>query len=488
MNGILTICAVLAVTSMMPIIPRNAPLDRVIPNLEARILERPDDARAYYSLGRAHALAFATKRDSIRVYQFGDRFEPLPPDAHDFRGGKKSEPGDPIAPEALKVHLRESVDNLVKAIRLRREARFYLALGSILETASADRVALNPGLVTNWKVFGGARDTYVDNIPDADRTRVVRARVLGGVLDPAVSQSFAEPTVSALWDARSSSKGKRLEVILDILNEFWQDQTADAYFIAFSLSLASEAKFDNRPWGSTGLRISVESGESFLRVTDNERGRSRDATRRAIARSAVAELSKQQQSGGITPIIFPLGNEECLADLIDEEASVAFDMNGTGLPQRWTWVRPSAGLLVWDPAETGEVTSGRQLFGSVTWWIMFDDGYQALDALDDDRDRFLSGDELKGISVWIDFDSDATADDGEVIPVQMFGVAKIATFASSFQDGIFSNYAGILFDDGRQKPTFDWVAKPSPDQEAAAFDAQPSPVETMTRLDGGQIP
>ena len=73
----------------------------------------------------------------------------------------------------------------------------------------------------------------------------------------------------------------------------------------------------------------------------------------------------------MTPIIVPLSDKVTeLSDLVNEGASVAFALDGTSRPQRWSWVRPTAGLLVWDPDGLGRITSGRQLFGSVTWWLL----------------------------------------------------------------------------------------------------------------------
>ena len=45
---------------------------------------------------------------------------------------------------------------------------------------------------------------------------------------------------------------------------------------------------------------------------------------------------------------------------------------------------------------------GLQLFGSVTWWLFWEDGYAPLAALDDNHDGRLEGAELKGIAIWFD--------------------------------------------------------------------------------------
>ncbi|MEE2775232.1 MAG: hypothetical protein VYE73_00470 [Acidobacteriota bacterium] len=43
-------------------------------------------------------------------------------------------------------------------------------------------------------------------------------------------------------------------------------------------------------------------------------------------------------------------------------------------------------MVVWDPEQDGRVESGLEFFGSVAFWLFFDNGYQALSTLDDDAD------------------------------------------------------------------------------------------------------
>ncbi|MBT3202234.1 MAG: hypothetical protein HN350_20220, partial [Phycisphaerales bacterium] len=51
--------------------------------------------------------------------------------------------------------------------------------------------------------------------------------------------------------------------------------------------------------------------------------------------------------------------------------AVRFDLDGDGRAQSWPWVKPTTGILVWDPSGQGRITSGQQLFGSVTIWMFF---------------------------------------------------------------------------------------------------------------------
>jgi len=65
---------------------------------------------------------------------------------------------------------------------------------------------------------------------------------------------------------------------------------------------------------------------------------------------------------------------------------VTFESGGDGVARSWPWVRADTALLVWDPRGAGRIDSGRQLFGSATWWLLWPSGYRALEALDDDGD------------------------------------------------------------------------------------------------------
>ena len=144
--------------------------------------------------------------------------------------------------------------------------------------------------------------------------------------------------------------------------------------------------------------------------------------------------------------------------LADESApGVGFDLVGDGSQDRWRWVTPRAAFLVWDGGGTGRVTSGRQLFGNSTWWVMWRNGYEPLAALDDDRDGTLAGRELAGLAVWHDRDVDGISSPGEVRPVADWGITGIACAPSTATAGCPAHPAGIRFRDGGTRPSFDWI-------------------------------
>ncbi|MHC4645461.1 MAG: hypothetical protein ACYTBJ_08160, partial [Planctomycetota bacterium] len=166
----------------------------------------------------------------------------------------------------------------------------------------------------------------------------------------------------------------------------------------------------------------------------------------------------------ITPIIFSLEKHTSLADLLAANTRVDFDLDGDGVSELWPWVKSTTGILVWDPEATDVIRSGRQMFGSVSWWLFFEDGYHALDALDDSRDGVLTGSELEGIRVWFDRDGDGKSGKGEVVSLRHLQIVSISTNASGQNCGCPMSAAGIRLSDGRTLPTYDWLASPVADK------------------------
>jgi hypothetical protein len=165
--------------------------------------------------------------------------------------------------------------------------------------------------------------------------------------------------------------------------------------------------------------------------------------------------------GRITPIVFPLDRDRELESLLDGTRTAVFDLDGDLEAERWPWVRPDTGILVWDPDGKGRITSGRQLFGTATWWMLWRDGYAAMDGLDDDRDGRLEGEELDGLAVWRDANGNGVSENGEVVPVSAVGIVSLET--RPLLRGIDgpSHPRGVRFSDGRVLPTFDWITEPA---------------------------
>lgn len=161
---------------------------------------------------------------------------------------------------------------------------------------------------------------------------------------------------------------------------------------------------------------------------------------------------------GMTPILVPLEDHLPLKDLVNPTAGVAFDLDGSGIVRRWGWITPKAAWLVYDPTEQGKITSGLQLFGNVTFWVFWRNGYEALRALDDDGDGLLTGDELRGLALWEDRDNNGISAPDEVIPLAVAGVTALSTESVRHESGIPYSPSGVGFLDGSFRPTYDWMA------------------------------
>ena len=164
----------------------------------------------------------------------------------------------------------------------------------------------------------------------------------------------------------------------------------------------------------------------------------------------------------ITPIAVPLADGLTAADLEAPDARVTFDVDGSGLGREWSWITPKAAWLVHDPRRDGRISSGRQLFGNVTFWMFWNNGYAPLAALDDNRDGILTGNELAGLALWRDANGNGVAEPAEVEPLSVYGIVALSckwqTLNGQAEQIAFSPN-GVVFQDGKTRPTFDLVLK-----------------------------
>ena len=161
----------------------------------------------------------------------------------------------------------------------------------------------------------------------------------------------------------------------------------------------------------------------------------------------------------VTPILVPLVSNARLHDLVDANAAVTFDPDGSGLPRKWGWITPKAGWLVFDPNGQGHITSGLQMFGNVTFWIFWRDGYDALRSLDDDNDGVLRGSELRGIAIWQDRNGNGVSKPEEVRAATEWDITEISCSGETDSNGISSCTRGVTFRNGETRPTYDWIAE-----------------------------
>src|SRR5262249_40859948 len=119
----------------------------------------------------------------------------------------------------------------------------------------------------------------------------------------------------------------------------------------------------------------------------------------------IADINKKKEHVGkvfraVTPIVVALKPDLKQQDMM-KRTSVRFDLDGNGERINQYWPAADAGWLVYD-VTGGRITSGLEFFGPSTFWIFWRDGYEALRALDDDRNGCIDGEERRGLAIWQD--------------------------------------------------------------------------------------
>lgn len=204
--------------------------------------------------------------------------------------------------------------------------------------------------------------------------------------------------------------------------------------------------------------ITAEAARSLIPLLDKDKDKEEIRT----LHERIEKLKKLPRP--ISPIVIPLRDGLTARELEDHSANVSFDADGTGFQKRWTWISKDLGWLVNDPHHTGKVTSALQFFGNVTFWMFWENGYQALGALDDDRDGMLAGKELEGLAIWQDINGNGISERGEVKPLAEWGIVAISCeYVTDMNrpDRIAYSPRGVFFRDGSTRPTYDIILRPA---------------------------
>jgi hypothetical protein len=434
------------------------PVERLLNNVTKYIKEHPQDAQGYYVLGRLHSMSFAKGTESLEVVpeknQEGRDNSSLPgfaPSQSILIG----RPAESKINEEARNHLKKSIRNYRKATDLdSRQALPFLGLGWVLEQGS------------QWALELGAPpgEEPTAETPTQEREHFsALVRHLGAAIIEERQRAFnelkseLEEALPILLETRRSKAPFILAGVERLLSFYWKERALAAYRQAYTLALSHDLeKKQSGPEADSA--VSLEAGQGIVRILKS-RGPSQDEQREIdLLQKSIAALKNRPRA--ITPIIFPLTIGNVLEDLLANGRFVSFDLDGRGEPSLWPWVHSATGILVWDPEESGRIESGLQLFGSVTWWMFWKDGYQPLAALDDDGDGWLSGAELQGIGVWRDGNGNGISESGEVVPAQSFEITRVAVRASRVEAGVPFNPRGIYLSDGTALPTYDWIPVP----------------------------
>ncbi len=397
--GVCSLVVILSLPAYSKFARRNiedVPIERLVSNLHDYLKEHPKEAEAHYTFGRVCSMAYARNTKTLPADIKGWDAKPNPyPKLDIFDRYPKQE----ALPSSKEKPTSAKLQYLHLAIK-----HYHIAT----TLKSDDEYAW---LGYAWTVEQGS--LFADKLP-------------------------------APFDSKKRVAGKIQ----------WREEALKAYRKVYKEN-AVEGKRGNMSFPDPA----VEAGESILRIQ-----KTRTALLNAEEKAEVATITQslpdlRKRPGYITPIIFPLSTNTSFQHLTSTSKRVSFDLMGDGILRKWSWVTPDAGLLVWNPKRTQRITSGYQLFGTVTWCIIWKNGYEPLARLDNDHNGWLEGRELEGIGVWQDKNGNGKCEAGEVKTLNQLGIVRIAVRGQRNIEGVLTHPQGIIKRDGTILPTYDWIAK-----------------------------
>ena len=213
-----------------------------------------------------------------------------------------------------------------------------------------------------------------------------------------------------------------------------------------------EKRFAGPGWHS----VVAEASGYLTPLLDPEK----DQKELATLRQRIQYLRKISRA--VTPIAVPLSDGLEVADLTDLKARVLFDADGSGERDRWSWITRDAAWLVYDQKGDGQVTSALQLFGSVTFWLFWNNGYEALATLDDDADGRLTGKELRHLALWRDANENGVSEQGELTSLSDAGITSLSCRRQSHASPHCKAFSpkGMTLRNGTTRPTYDLILYP----------------------------
>lgn len=389
----------------MPAMPGRIPGDRLIANLSQHLKKDPNDAQLYYLIGRAHYATFSLsvenewlKKGYVEVFNA----ETSTPSFFSPYGN--------IYPWNQKSAVKDTADN-------RRH---------ISEAMRNLQIAIN-----------------MSERPTKSTTKVS-------------DLGLAHLTLACTFESGAllATKLKLSAPYSDLkTTQQWRAKAANEYLLAFQKSIKEDSKIKYQPIFGLDTLVAYEAGNSFLRLQPK-------AKQSKQVKAQIRKLERIPRSGAVTPLILDISETKSLSSLLNPSQKAHFDLDGSGRKQTYNWVQPSTAFLVWDPYNEGKITSGRQLFGNATWWMLWANAYEALNALDDNHDGWLNGKELKGLALWYDRNGNGKSDAGEVISIEKTEIKGLKTSFDGREGDSFVSSSGVQLKNGQLLPTYDWVTTP----------------------------
>jgi len=110
----------------------------------------------------------------------------------------------------------------------------------------------------------------------------------------------------------------------------------------------------------------------------------------------------------------------------------SIDLNGDHFPETLNaWFAPTEGILIDTSYSFEHGVNGDHLFGDMNG--RFEDGFAKLAVLDGNSDGIISGSELANLAVWVDANSNAALDEGELHSLADYGIVSLSVNQSDLK-------------------------------------------------------
>ena len=90
-------------------------------------------------------------------------------------------------------------------------------------------------------------------------------------------------------------------------------------------------------------------------------------------------------------------------------------------------------------AQHAGAVTGKHLFGDMG--SLFANGFEKLDLKDGNQDGFVNGSELGGLAIWVDSNSNARVDAGELKSLLSYGIVGLSTTP---EEGTYISHANLV--------------------------------------------
>ncbi|MFD0895111.1 hypothetical protein KBB96_00860 [Luteolibacter ambystomatis] len=426
---LLLLLAVRSASAMfMP--PKLVPMETLEKNASAYTAAHPAEANGWYVSARIHYLAFVSKSAALATVGSGQDENGLP---LLYRGyGTKIDRTIEMQREAqLRALKKMGLDEVPMDDRHSTYLEAYDAAVAEMRAANwTPPVPAPEELLRHVRQALADFDKALSLAPDNALYQLGKASLL---------QQYADEQ-----PALEKAGLKDLPAVEPV------DGRAAAFYKAFVLAKTKDAASKSLPLLGISDLVSHEAGEAYLKLLPG--GDKVEEVRVHLDKLNALPM------GPITPIVFSMDREvSSIGALLEPGLKVTFDLAGFGRADAWPWVKPGTSLLVWDPAGEANIRDGKQLFGTYTWGIFWENGFRALAMLDDNHDGVLSGRELEGLAAWNDTDGDGVSSKKEVVPLSNLHIRSIATHENG-SEGIHPwNLEGLGLEDGTTRPLWDWT-------------------------------